>query len=71
MAVISIAVTWLAVGFVVAVLFGAATRRTRREAGDDALTEEPGAEIHYLRKQSRRTTAVSTRKHIAKRHAAA
>lgn len=70
MAVISIAVMWLAVGFVVAALFGAAAYRTRRETGDDSLPERQGAEIRYWRKQPRRTTTDSTRKHTAKRHAA-
>jgi hypothetical protein len=70
MAVISIAVMWLAVGFVVAALFGATAHRTRRETDDDTLAERQGAEIRYWRKQPRRTAADSARKHTAKRHAA-
>lgn len=71
MTVFSIAVVWLAVGFAVAVLFGAAVRKTRREPNDDAVSDRRGADIRYLRKQTRSAATSAPRRHIAKRHAAA
>ena len=53
MMVVSIAVTWLVVGLIVALAFGAAVSRTSSVREEDELPQRAGAELRYFRRQRR------------------
>jgi hypothetical protein len=80
MTIISIAVIWLVVGLVAAVIFGTIIRRTDRRGAnwhdDDGLPQQVGAQIQYMRRSKRAHCHADKsamphpiKRHSTKRHA--
>jgi hypothetical protein len=59
MMVVSIAVTWLVLGLVVALVFGAAVSRTTPNGEEEVMPRHVGAELRYFRKLRRANCGIA------------
>ncbi len=70
MTILSVAVIWLVVGFVAAMVFGRVIQRTNHLSDEDEMPRRAGAHIQYLRRGKIGTASTApVKRHSAKRHA--